>query len=321
MTARQDPRLSLIIPAYQEAGGIVANLQTIRRDTDKTELPYELIVVDDGSIDGTWEALLSAGEEIPELVAVRLSRNFGKEAAIAAGLDTASGDACIVLDADLQHPPSLIPEMVRLWRSGQWDVVEAVKTSRGDEAWAHRVVTRTFYRFAEWLTGHPLQDASDFKLLDRRVVRAWQRFGERATFFRGLVTWLGFRRTQVQFDVPARSHGRSQWSFAKLVRLAVHTITAFSALPLQIVTILGAVMLLLAVTVGMQALRLWYVGAAFPGFTTVILLQLLIGGFLMISLGVIGTYIAHIYEEVKDRPRYIVRETNRQPGPEGLRKH
>jgi hypothetical protein len=153
-----------------------------------------------------------------------------------------------------------------------------------------------------------LQDASDYKLLDRRVLDAWRTFGERATFFRGLVAWLGFKRTQILFDVPPRAAGRSRWSFGALTGLAVHAITSFSAIPLQLVTALGLVTLLIAVAMGVQALRLWYAGEALPGFTTVILLQLVIGGFLMISLGVIGTYIARIYDEVKARPRYIVRE-------------
>ena len=158
------------------------------------------------------------------------------------------------------------------------------------------------------MTGYDLQDASDFKLLDRRVVEAWRRFGERATFFRGLVAWLGFRRTQVWFEVPPRAEGGSRWSLSSLAGLAIHAVTSFSALPLQLVTLLGLVTLLMAAIVGVQALRLYYEGLALPGFTTVILLQLIIGGFLMVSLGIIGTYIARIYDEVKARPRYVVQE-------------
>jgi glycosyltransferase involved in cell wall biosynthesis len=217
-----------------------------------------------------------------------------------------------VMDADLQHPPSLLPQMVQRWREGGWDVVEAVKSHRGRESAVHRVVARTFYRAASWLTGYDLQDASDFKLIDRRVLNEWRRLGERATFFRGLVAWLGFTRTQIAFEVPPRQAGESRWSFSALGGLAVHAVTSFSALPLQLVTVLGVVMLLVAVVIGAQAVRLWLQGLALPGFTTVILLQLIIGGFLMISLGVIGTYIARIYEEVKGRPRYVVRETRRQ---------
>lgn len=305
----QQPRLSIVVPAFQEGDGLHAVLRAIHDAARAATLPFDLIVVDDGSTDGTWETIARAAMEMPEIVAIRLSRNFGKEAAICAGLDRAHGDACIVLDADLQHPPALIPEMVRRWREEGWDIVEAIKRHRGREPRWQRWLARGFYRVSSWLTGNDLQDASDFKLLDRRVVEAWRRFGERATFFRGLVAWLGFRRTHVYFDVPPRHSGRSRWSLRALVVLALRAVTAFSALPLQIVTALGVVTLLLAVGVGAQAIRLWAENEALPGFTTVILLQLIIGGFLMVSLGIIGTYLARIYDEVKARPRYVVRDS------------
>lgn len=310
----EQPHLSIIVPAYQEEAGIANALLAIANATRPIGLPFELLVVDDGSSDATWDAIAETARGIPEIVALRLSRNFGKEGAIAAGLDRASGDATIVLDADLQHPPSLIPEMVRLWREEHWDVVEAVKSSRGTEPVAHRVAARTFYRLATWVTGFELQDASDFKLLDRRVVDEWRRLRENVTFFRGLIPWLGFRRTRVFFTVPSRQTGPSRWSYGSLAGLAVHAVTSFSALPLQTVTVLGFVTLLVGVGLGVQALRLWYLGEALPGFTTVILLELMIGGLLMISLGIIGIYIARIYDEVKGRPRYVIRET-RGRGP------
>jgi glycosyltransferase involved in cell wall biosynthesis len=312
MTAKPKPastRVSIVVPAYEEAQGLAAGLRAIRAAAQQTGLAFEIVAVDDGSADDTWLVITQVGQEIPELTGIRLSRNFGKEGAIAAGLDIVCGDACIVMDADLQHPPALIPEMVRRWRDGGWDIVEAVKTHRGRESFGHRLTTRTFYRAAAWLTGYDLQDASDFKLLDRRVLAEWRRLGERATFFRGLVAWMGFSRTQIPFEVPPRHSGNSRWSFAALGGLAVHAITSFSALPLQLVTVFGLLMLLVALVIGAQALRLWLEGLALPGFTTVILLQLIIGGFLMVSLGIIGTYIARIYEEVKGRPRYVVRDT------------
>ncbi|MGH9174131.1 MAG: glycosyltransferase family 2 protein [Vicinamibacterales bacterium] len=300
--------LSIVLPAFNEERGIADAVRAIRLSALDTGLGLQLIAVDDGSIDGTWDVLTSLARDIPELRAIRLSRNFGKEAAIAAGLDLSTGDAAIILDADLQHPPALIPEMVRLWHAEGWDVVEAVKAHRGRESWLQRRTRRSFYSLAGSLTGYNLQDASDFKLLDRRVIDAWRRFGERATFFRGLVAWLGFRRTQVTFEVAPRADGRSRWSLASLTRLAIDAVTSFSAIPLQLVTVLGLLTLLIGTGVGLQALRLWYQGRALPGFTTVILLQLLIGGFLMISLGIIGSYLARIYDEVKGRPRYVVRE-------------
>ncbi|MEZ5287121.1 MAG: glycosyltransferase family 2 protein [Vicinamibacterales bacterium] len=307
------PRLSIVVPAYQESRGLADGVHAIRAAAASTGLTFEIVAVDDGSTDGTWDVIEALAAACPELTALRLSRNFGKEGAIAAGLDAAAGDACIVMDADLQHPPGLIPDMVRLWSDEGWDVVEAVKADRGRESFVRRIIARTFYRVAAALTGYDLQDASDFKLLDRRVLDEWRRLGERATFFRGLVAWLGFSRTQVRFEVPVRTAGESRWSWPALGGLAAQAVTSFSALPLQLVTVLGLVMLLVALLVGAQALRLWYEGLALPGFTTVILLQLIIGGFLMISLGIIGTYIARIYDEVKGRPRYVVRNSLRRP--------
>jgi len=305
-------RLSIVVPAYQEGAGIAASLREIRARALQTGLDLQIVAVDDGSTDGTWDAMRALADEMPELTLIRLSRNFGKEAAIAAGLDSVDGDACILLDADLQHPPSLIPEMVARWQAGEWDVVEAVKSDRGKESALHRLVARSFYVVVRWLTGQTLQDASDFKLLDRRVLVEWRRLGERATFFRGLVAWMGFRRTQVFFEVPPRQTGTSKWSLLGLGSLALHAITAFSALPLQMVTVFGVLMLVLAVLLGAQSMRLYLEGLALPGFTTVILLQLIIGGFLMVSLGIIGTYIARIYDEVKARPRYVVQDVVRE---------
>lgn len=300
--------LSVIVPALNEERGLAAALRQICEQARQTGLNIQLIAIDDGSTDNTWGVLRTLDREIPELHAIRLSRNFGKEAAIAAGLDAARGDAAIILDADLQHPPALIPEMVRLWRAEGWDVIEAVKAHRGRESWWQRRTRRGFYNIAAALTGYNLQDASDFKLLDRKVIAAWRRFGERATFFRGLVAWLGFSATQLSFEVPARADSPSRWSLRSLTQLATRAVTSFSAIPLQLVTVLGMLTLLIGAAIGLQALRLWYQGRALPGFTTVILLQLIVGGFLMISLGIIGSYVARIYDEVKARPRYVVRE-------------
>ena len=269
----------------------------------------EMIVIDDGSTDSTWPALEKLAGQMPELKALRFSRNFGKEAAICAGLAYSSGQACIVIDSDLQHPPELIPEMVRLWRQEHWEIVEGIKKTRGSESLINRIGARFFYRTLSGLSGYNLYGSSDFKLLDRKVIDAWLDLRERNTFFRGMVSWLGYRRNQITFSVPRRRLTQSRWSFLGLFRLAVIAITAFSSLPLQAVTILGGLFLLCAMLFSGYALVMYFIGLAFPGFTTVIILELLIGGVLMISLGIIGTYIAQIYQEVKYRPRYVVAET------------
>jgi len=266
----------------------------------------EMIVIDDGSTDDTWQVLEKLAEQLPELKAVQFSRNFGKEAAICAGMAYSTGKACIVIDSDLQHPPEVIPEMVRLWRDERWDIVEGIKRTRGTEPLINKIGARFFYRTLSRLSGYDLYGSSDFKLLDRKVIDAWLDMRERNTFFRGMITWLGYRRKQISFSVPRRRLTQSRWSFFGLFKLAIIAITAFSSLPLQAVTLLGGIFLLCAILFSGYALLLYFTGLALPGFTTVIILEMLIGGVLMVSLGIIGTYIAQIYQEVKYRPRYVV---------------
>jgi polyisoprenyl-phosphate glycosyltransferase len=301
--------LSILIPVHNEGDQIAENLSLIHAEALKTGLPMEMIGIDDGSTDKTWHALQIMVQQIPVLKAVRFSRSFGKEAAICAGLAYSSGQACIVMDSDLQHPPELIPEMVRLWRDEHWDIIEGIKKTRGTESLSNRIGARFFYRTLSGLSGYNLSGSSDFKLLDRKVIDAWLHMRERNTFFRGMVSWLGFRRKQITFSVARRRLTQSRWSFLGLFRLAVVAITAFSSLPLQAVTILGGLFLLCAILFSTYALVMYFAGLAFPGFTTVIILELLIGGVLMVSLGIIGTYIAQIYQEVKYRPRYVIAET------------
>jgi glycosyltransferase involved in cell wall biosynthesis len=300
--------LSVLIPVHNEGDQIAENLSLINAEASKTGLPMEMIAIDDGSTDKTWQVLQRMVERIPGLKALRFSRNFGKEGAICAGLAYSSGQACIVIDSDLQHPPELIPEMVRLWRDEHWDIVEGIKKARGTESLINRIGALFFYRTLSGLSGYNLYGSSDFKLLDRKVRDAWLDMRERNTFFRGMVSWLGFRRKQITFSVARRRLTQSRWSFLGLFRLAIVAITAFSSLPLQAVTILGGLFLLCAILFSAYALVMYFAGLAFPGFTTVIILELLIGGVLMVSLGIIGTYIAQIYQEVKYRPRYVVAE-------------
>ena len=313
-----DVVFSVVIPVHNETDQIAQNLLLIHAEASKTGLPMEMVAIDDGSTDRTWQALQKLAEQMPELKALRFSRNFGKEAAICAGLAYSSGQACIVIDSDLQHPPELIPEMVRLWRQEHFDIVEGIKKTRGSEPLINRIGARFFYRTLSGLSGYNLYGSSDFKLLDRKVIDAWLDMRERNTFFRGMVSWLGYRRNQITFSVPRRRLTQSRWSFLGLFRLAVIAITAFSSLPLQAVTILGGLFLVCAMLFSAYALVMYFLGLAFPGFTTVIVLELLIGGVLMISLGIIGTYIAQIYQEVKYRPRYVVAETLGSHGDEKL---
>ncbi len=306
--------LSVIIPLYSEEGPLPELVLRIREVMEPLGEPWELILVDDGSPDGTWDTIRRLAEKHPNLHGIRLSRNFGKESALCAGLEKASGRAVLVMDGDLQHPPDLIPEMIGLWRDCGADVVEAVKDHRGRESIVNRFGSRMFYRVLKLLAGYDLRNTSDFKLLDRRVVNAWLSMGERNLFFRGMVAWLGFHREEVRFTVPDRVAGSSGFSLAGLVRLAVTAIVSFTSITLHGVTLVGGIFLVFAVVLGIQTLANKVSGQAVSGFTTVILLQLFVGSMLMISLGVIGEYIARIFKEVKGRPRYLVRDATDKPG-------
>lgn len=301
--------LSVVIPVYNEADGLAENLHTVSAVLQHAGIAFELVVVDDGSSDGTWEVLENL--QIPQLSAVRLSRNFGKEAAVFAGLEAAGGAAVAVMDGDMQHPPQLLVDMYRLWQQG-YELVEAVKVDRGKEGWFSHLLAAGFYKILYLLSGLNLQSSSDFRLLDRKVVDALSRMPERQTFFRGMSTWVGYRRTQVFFDVPPRQQGKSKWSRGKLYRYALSAITAYSSIPMQIVTVAGLLFLLFGVVLSIQTLYTKFSGHALDGFTTVILLIIISGSIIMLGLGIIGNYIAKIYEEIKGRPRYLIAERTKK---------
>lgn len=317
-------KISVIIPFYNEEKQVPDTLEAVTAVLNKIPYDYELILIDDGSKDSTWAALEKASLFVRPgqdsgfkgtVSVIGFSRNFGKEAAICAGLHVADGDAAIVMDGDMQHPPDYIPEMVSIWQEGAIDVVEGIKSHRGRESLSQKLNAFIFYRVFSGSTGFDLRNASDFKLLDKKVLEQWRRLGEHDTFFRALSAWLGFNRRTFEFEVPERKHGMSKWSLPKLVGLSINAITSFTALPLQIVTLFGALFLLFSVGLGIQTLVNWFSGTAADGFTTVILLILFSGGAMMISLGLIGIYIGRIFTEVKSRPRYIVsREIRRSDG-------
>lgn len=300
--------LSVVIPAYCEEGNIPLAAGTIGTLLTEHGIPCELVFVDDGSKDGTWNAIEKAAKTNPSVRGVRFSRNFGKEAAIFAGLAQANGDCAVVIDCDLQHPPEKIVEMYRLWQGGA-QVVEGVKVSRGKENPLHTAAAKMFYAAISSATGIDMSRASDFKLLDRRAVDTLLALREKNAFFRALSSWIGFSTAQVEFEVQPRLVGESKWSVRSLTRYALTNIVSFSTAPLQLVTVLGVVVFLCSVILGIQSLWNKLCGRALEGFTTIILLQLIIGSILMICLGIIGYYLAKIYEEIKDRPRYIVADT------------
>lgn len=300
--------LSVVIPAYNEEAMVRAAAGTILRVLDAAAIPCELVFVDDGSADGTWAAICAAHAADKRVRGVRFSRNFGKEAALLAGLRYAAGACCVTIDCDLQHPPEKIVEMYRLWEQG-FEVVEGVKSSRGSESPLRRFCANEFYRIMTRAVGFEMKDRSDFKLLGRRAVDALLSLPERETFYRALSAWVGFRSTTVEFEVAPRQAGQSKWGTGKLVAYAVRNITSFTSSPMRIVTALGLLMLAFALVLGVQTLVNKARGSAGEGSTTVIIVVLLTGSAVMVSLGVMGHYLTRMFDELKARPRYIVAET------------
>ena len=297
--------LSIVLPSYNEEEMLPKATQILGQLLAKHRISYELIFVDDGSKDQTWAQIERIAAEDPHVHGVRFSRNFGKEAAIFAGLAAASGDCTAVMDCDLQHPPATLIEMVRKWEEG-YEVVEGVKRTRGKETAFHKASAGLFYRIMSSATGIDMNRASDFKLLDRRAVDTLLSMPEKNSFFRAQTAWIGFKTTSVEFDVQAREAGETKWSTRALFRYAVTNIVGYSTMPMQFVTAAGIFVFLLGVILGIQTLIRYFSGHAVEGFTTVILLLLLLGSIIMISLGIIGYYISKIYQEVQGRPKYII---------------
>ncbi|RUL57053.1 MULTISPECIES: glycosyltransferase family 2 protein [Lysinibacillus] len=298
-------KMSIILPAYNEEENINLVYETLKELLDTNNIPFELLFINDGSTDHTWNEIKKINDA--RCIGINFTRNFGKEAAINAGLKNASGDCVVVMDSDLQHSPSTLIEMYRLWLAG-YDIVEGIKNSRGNESSLHKFFVKSFYKLISRLTHIDLENSSDYKLLDRKVVNALNNLKEKNRFFRALSFWLGFKQAFVKYDVQTRVTGHSKWSTKSLILYALNNITSFSTAPLQIVTFFGCIYLLFAFLLGSYVLIQYFLGYSLEGFTTVILLTLIIGSTLMISLGIIGIYIGKIYVEIKDRPNFIIKE-------------
>ena len=297
--------LSVIIPAYNEEASIERAYYTISDILNKEDIDSEIIFIDDGSTDDTYKKIKALSDKESNIKGLHFSRNFGKEAAISAGLASSMGDCVVVIDCDLQHPPEKIVEMYRLWEKG-FDIVEGIKKSRGKENKIHGWAARCFYSLISSVVGFDMSNASDFKLLDRKVVDILNRIPERKGFFRAISFWVGFNKTVVEFEVNERAHGESKWSTLSLLKYAISNISAYSTAPMQIVTIFGVIMLFVFVVFSVWALVDKIIGRALEGMTTVIIILIFIGSIMMISLGIIGYYVARIYEEIKGRPKYII---------------
>lgn len=311
------PEISVLLPMFNEADVLEKTLQVVSQELSRSTAQFEIICVDDGSTDQTLELLRQAEQLDARVRPLQLSRNFGKEAAMAAGLDFAEGDAVLLLDADLQHPAHLIPDMIAAWKEGA-DVVNGVKISRGREGLLYKSMAASFNLLMGGRSGG-FQGASDFKLLDRQVVEALRACPERHRFFRGLVAWVGFSTADIPFHVQERAGGETKWSTSALIRYSVRNLLSFSALPLRLIAAGGFTTLFFALAMAGWTLFRYLRGDALAGFPTVILLQLLFGGILLTSLGVMSLYLAEMFEEVKRRPIYLYRvdrgPVSRNPGP------
>jgi len=316
--------ICLVVPVHNEAAILATSLPRILGSVRSAApgVDVRLLAVDDGSTDGSLAVLVELARQDRAIDFVAFTRNFGKEAAIHAGLkvglDRTDADAFVVLDADLQHPPELVAPMLERWREG-YLVVEAVKRDRGEESALRRHAALAFYRLFSRLSKIEMDGATDFKLLDRTVAAELVQLAERTRFFRGMVGWLGHPTASIEFDVPEREGGRSAWSIGSLARYAWRNLTAFSSAPLEFVTWLGAVGLAAGALLALKALFDKFSGQALSGFSTIILLQVLFGSLILLSLGIIGSYIARIYDEIKQRPHFVLRSGAGTGGSTGRR--
>ena len=311
------PRLSCVVPALNEHDNLALLLPALAEMLTQISSAWEVIVVDDGSSDRTPE-LMSVFARISGFHYLQLSRNFGKEAALSAGLATASGDVVVCLDADLQHPLALIPEMLERWKAGV-DTVYAVRKNRGDESWLKRVGAAIFYGILG--QGQRVRippDAGDFRLMDRQVVDALLQLPERNRFMKGLYAWVGFKAEPILYIPAERLHGRTHFNLFQLIHFAVDGITSFSTWPLRAFNLVGSLVALLAFGYGIYLVIDYFLnGHDVSGWTTIVTGMFFFSGINLMALGTIGAYIARIFDEVKQRPLYVVKQNTRLKLPDG----
>jgi dolichol-phosphate mannosyltransferase len=299
--------LSVVAPVFNEA----ATLAEFHRRVSAAlaELPFELILVDDGSSDDSPALIRELAAADPRVRAIFLARNFGHQVALTAGLDHARGDAVVMLDADLQDPPELILELLARWREGS-DVVYAVRQVRDGESWFKLTTAAWFYRVFDWLTNvHLVHNAGDFRLLDRRALDALLSMREKSRFLRGMTVWVGYTQSAVPYHRDARYAGETKFTLARMLGFSLDAISGFSHRPLQLATLLGFVISALAMVAIPVVVVLKLVGSYLPGFSTVEISLLLLGGIQLVTIGIIGEYVGRIFDEVKGRPLYLVRAT------------
>ncbi len=306
---RPDIELSVVVPVFNEARNLRPLMDALRPVLEANADGWEVIFIDDGSADDSLAIIKALNVADPRIRAVSFSRNFGKEVAIAAGLDHARGRAAAIMDADLQHPPATLTAFLAKWREG-YGMVYGVRSDRDGESSIKRSFARAFYKLFEEFGETPLPEgAGDFRLMDRKAIDAMRSMGERARFSKGLYAWVGFRSIGVEFDVAERLHGATKFNYGKLFRFAFDGISSFSTVPLKIATYMGVAIALLSTLAAMfYALRTLFFGTDLPGFPTLVVSIMFFSGIQLISLGLIGEYVGRIFAEVKRRPLYLVGE-------------
>ncbi|TVR12876.1 MAG: glycosyltransferase [Phormidium sp. GEM2.Bin31] len=301
--------LSVVIPIYNEEANLAYLFERVLGSLQGLNIPYEIVCVNDGSRDRSLEKLIQYHRKNPAIKIVNFSRNFGKDIALSAGLNYAGGAAVIPLDADLQDPPELMGALLEKWRQG-YDVVYATRRDRQGESWLKRVSASNFYRLLGRVSQVPIpQDTGDFRLMDRRVVEALKQLPERNRFMKGLFAWVGYRQVAIEYDRNPRHAGQSKWNYWQLWNFALDGITAFSSIPLKVWSYLGLGISLVALVYAVfLVIRTLISGIDVPGYASLMVAVLFMGGVQLISLGVIGEYLGRVYEEVKGRPLYLVRD-------------
>lgn len=308
-SAAATPELSVAIPVFNEAASLPALREALETTLTKLKLSYEVILIDDGSSDASWPEIAAWCSADPHVRGIRLARNFGKEAALSAGLYEARGQAVVLMDSDLQHPPSVIPDFIAKGRDG-YEMVYAVRASRTGDSAVRRSATHAFYRLFRRVAEVDLPPgAGDFRLMNRRVVDTLNRLPERLRFMKGLYAWTGARHTGVPYDPPPRLHGKSAMSMRRLTGFGLDGIVAFSRIPLAISGWVGAAVALVSIAIGMYlAIRTMIFGVDVPGYASIAVGVMLLGGVQLLALGILGAYVGRIYEEIKDRPLYVIAE-------------
>lgn len=300
-------KIGIVIPCYNEEENVDYIVNGVNRYLEPTGYDYEFIFIDDGSSDGTYDKILNLSKEKSNINIIKFSRNFGKEAALTAGLKYCNFDAAVIIDSDLQHPPYLLPFMISEWEKGA-KIVDAVKIRRQRESMIIRGLSLAFNKAMTTLTGMDFDGASDYKLLDKKVIDILNGVVEKTRFFRGLTNWTGFEHSKIEFKVENRRAGKTKWNRFKLFRLSLDAITSYSSKPLQAVTLLGVITLIFSCVLGLQTLCNKFFGHAVSGFTTVILIVLILSSIIMISMGILGIYLSKVYDEVKNRPIFVIDE-------------